>query len=153
MQLTQKETTLLKDLQDQEKVCVDKYKKYASEAKDGQLKNLFTQIAQIEQNHYDTISTIMQGQQPQMNSGSGEQTPSTFTATYTGSSNNEDKNHDSFLCSDLLATEKHVSSVYNTCIFEFNDSNIRNALNHIQKEEQQHGDSLYKYMSTNAMYG
>ena len=36
MQLTQKETDLLKDLKSQEKLCVEKYTKYASQALDPQ---------------------------------------------------------------------------------------------------------------------
>lgn len=56
------------------------------------------------------------------------------------------------LCTDLLSTEKHVSSVYNICVFEFRDTNIRDTLNHIQKEEQQHGEQIYNYMSQNGMY-
>ncbi len=53
---------------------------------------------------------------------------------------------------DVLATEKHASHLYDTCIFEFNDENARNALNHIQKEEQEHGKMIYDYMSVNGMY-
>ena len=45
--------------------------------------------------------------------------------------------HDKMLCSDSLSTEKFVSSTYNTAIFEFRDKNIRQVLNHIQKEEQE----------------
>ena len=59
MQLTQKETLLLKDLKDQEQTCVEKYNKYAADASDGQLKGLFAQIGQIEQQHLDTINQIM----------------------------------------------------------------------------------------------
>ena len=51
MQLTQKESGLLKDLKGQEKLCAEKYTQYSSRAADPQLKNLFTQIAQIEQQH------------------------------------------------------------------------------------------------------
>ncbi len=64
----------------------------------------------------------------------------------------EGKKKDAYLCQDALGTEKHVSSTYNTCIFEFRDPNVRNALNHIQKEEQQHGEQIYSYMAANGMY-
>jgi spore coat protein CotF len=63
-----------------------------------------------------------------------------------------DKQADCYLCSDLLADEKHVSGLYNTSIFEFNDKQIRDTLNHIQKEEQEHGKAIYDYMSVNNMY-
>lgn len=149
MQLTQKETGLLKDLKGQEKLCVDKYSNHASCAVDPQLKNLFSQIAQTEQQHLDTITKMETGSVP--TPGGGSQNQPTFTAVY-GAAETQDKQTDSYLCTDVLATEKHASHLYDTCIFEFKDENARNALNHIQKEEQDHGKMIYDYMSANAMY-
>lgn len=151
MQLTQKETTLLTDLKGQEKLCVEKYTKYASTALDPQLKELFTSIANVEQQHLNTIAAIEQGTAPQSESGSAQGVNSTFSSHY-GMGDTPDKQSDCYLCSDLLADEKHVSALYNTCIFEFKDTNVRDALNHIQKEEQQHGKAIYDYMSVNNMY-
>jgi len=149
MTLTQKEKDLLKDLKDQEKLCVDKYTKHSETAIDPQLKNLFSTIAQIEQGHLDTITQMENGTVPQ-GGGSGNLRQPTFTANYT--SETPDKKADCYLCTDVLATEKHVSHLYDTCIFEFNDENARNALNRIQKEEQEHGKMIYDYMSVNKMY-
>lgn len=59
---------------------------------------------------------------------------------------------DYHLCNDLLMTEKYVSGTYNTAIFEFRDTNIRQVLNHIQKEEQQHGEDIFNYMLNQGMY-
>lgn len=149
MQLTQKETSLLKDMKDYEKLCVDKYTKYSSSANDPQLKNLFSEAAKIEQSHYDTLSRIESGSAPQQN-GSNQLQP-TFTAKYTITDNAE-KQNDAYLCSDLLETEKGASHLYDTCVFEFTDATLRDALNQIQKDEQHHGKMLYDYMSKNAMY-
>lgn len=149
MQLTQKESGLLKDLKGQEKLCVDKYTKYSSTASDPQLKKLFSQIAQVEQQHLDTVTQMESGTVPQMKNSSPNQ-PS-FTAIY-GTAENAEKQNDSFLCSDILSGEKHVSHLYDTCIFEFKDEAMRNTLNHIQKEEQGHGKMVYDYMQTNGMY-
>ncbi|MBE6606466.1 MAG: ferritin-like domain-containing protein [Ruminococcaceae bacterium] len=149
MQLTQKEKDLLKDLKGEEELCIQKYTKHASCAKDPQLKNLFSQIAQIEQGHLNTIMQINEGSVPQPSGGST--VSPTFTETYS-QGETEDKKADCYLCSDLLNTEKHASSLYNTSIFEFSDENARNALNHIQKEEQEHGKMIYDYMSKNNMY-
>ncbi len=149
MQLTQKEKDLLKDLKGQEKLCVDKYNKHAGCASDQQLKDLFSGIAKVEQQHLDTLTQIENGSAPQM-SGQSQQQPS-FKAVY-GTGEDEKKKNDSYLCTDLLAGEKHVSSLYNTCVFEFKDQKARDALNHIQKEEQSHGKMIYDYMSTNNMY-
>ena len=63
------------------------------------------------------------------------------------------KSADAYLCRDALAMEKHVSSLYNTTIFEFNSPVLRDTLNHIQKEEQNHGEQIYEYMSCNGMAG
>ncbi len=60
--------------------------------------------------------------------------------------------NDAMLCNDMLMTEKYVSSTYDTAIFECVDTNIRNALNHIQKEEQQHGEGIFNYMQSKGMY-
>ena len=52
----------------------------------------------------------------------------------------------------VLAGEKHVSALYDTCVFEFKDGAARNVLSHIQQEEQQHGKMLFDYMQANGMY-
>ena len=151
MQLTQKETMLLKDMKDQEKICMKKYTKYASIALDPQLKELFTSLSNVEQQHYNTLSQIEIGAVPSSNSGSSQTLKNDFSGNY-GMGDTPDKEADCYLCSDLLADEKHVSSLYNTCVFEFKDTSIRDTLNHIQKEEQEHGKLIYDYMSKNNMY-
>ena len=151
MQLTQKETMLLKDMKDQEKICMKKYTKYASIALDPQLKELFTSLSNVEQQHYNTLSQIESGAMPPSNSGSSQTLKNDFSGNY-GMGDTPDKEADCYLCSDLLADEKHVSSLYNTCVFEFKDTSIRDTLNHIQKEEQEHGKLIYDYMSKNNMY-
>lgn len=49
-------------------------------------------------------------------------------------------------------TEKYVSGVYNTSIFEFKDTRVSDILNHIQKEEQKHGEAIFQYMDSKGMY-
>ena len=150
MQLTPKETSLLKDMQDQEKLCADKYTKHAGCAKDPQLKDLFTQIASSEQQHYDALEQMKSGTVAAPFSAGGA--AQTFTVHYTVADTPE-KQDDCYLCSDLLSSEKHASALYDTCIFEFKDENARTLLNSIQKAEQGHGKALYDYMSVNSMYG
>jgi len=148
MTLTQKEMSLLKDLKDQEKLCIDKYTKHAGCAVDPQLKNLFSQLASAENQHLQGLCQLEQGTVPQQN-GTNNQMP-TFTKFH--NAENEDKKNDCYLCTDLLTGEKGVSSLYNTCIFEFVDENARTYLNSIQKQEQNHGKMIYDYMTANAMY-
>ncbi len=149
MQLSEKEKMLLKDLISEEQHCIEKYTKASAAAKDSGLKNLFSSIAKSEQTHYNTLNSISSGTVPNLNSGSEEKPKAPSSPANTSS---EDKQQDKFLCADALSIEKHVSSVYNTSIFEFCQPELRNVLNHIQKEEQQHGQELYNYMNTNGMY-
>ncbi|HHT53904.1 MAG TPA: spore coat protein [Clostridiales bacterium] len=149
MQFSQKETELLKDLKGQEKLCADKYTRHAQAAADPQLRDLLGGIAKVERGHYDTITQIEGGTVPQP--GQDSQQQPTFKAVY-GTTEDEKKKNDSYICTDLLSMEKHVSHMYDTCIFEFRDQNVRNVLNHIQKEEQTHGKLIYDYMQTNNMY-
>lgn len=149
MTLTQKETTLLQDLKSQEQLCIDKYSKYASDACGSKLKGLFSEIKQTEQQHFSTVNQILGGTVPQVGGGS-QANPA--QSDYNSQYSEQDKQKDKFLCTDALSTEKHVSSLYNTCIFECKDTNVRNVLNHIQKEEQQHGEKIYNFMSQNGMY-
>lgn len=147
MNLTTKEQGLLADIKKQEQLCIDKYGKYAQEACDVQLKNLFTNIQKTEQAHYNIINDILSGKTPNCNfsqsgQGNGQQG---FTA---GPCNP----NDSYLCQDALSMEKQVSSLYDISIFEFNDENLRNILNQIQKQEQEHGKKIYDYMSSHGMY-
>ena len=150
MTLTQKETALLKDMKGQEELCIQKYNKYADLAKAQELKNLFTAMAKVEENHLQTITAMMNGNTPTMPNTIENSNNNYCTAVnYTSET---DKQSDAFLCKDMLSTEKHASALYDTAIFEFKDPAARKTLNHIQAEEQQHGEQLYAFMSCNGMY-
>ena len=150
MTLTQKEHSLLSDLKSQEELCIEKYTKYANEASDPCLKSLFTSIKSTEEGHLSTVKRIMGGEEVEM-PGAPSAKSQKFTCAPT-SVTAEAKKKDAFLCADALAMEKHVSSVYDTSIFEFSSPTLRDTLNHIQKEEQNHGEQIYNYMSLNGMY-
>ncbi len=150
MALTQKETSLLKDMKGQEELCIEKYNKYSELAKAEELRALFKAMASVEQNHLQTVNAMMSGNTPSMpNTIENSDNCHCTTVNYMSDA---DKEADAFLCRDMLATEKHVSSLYDTSIFEFVDPTARKTLNHIQAEEQQHGEQLYAYMSCNGMY-
>ncbi|MBQ8807807.1 MAG: spore coat protein [Clostridia bacterium] len=152
MNLSQKETELIKDMKNTEKLCIEKYTKAAEEAYDPCLKQLCIHIAQIEQGHYDTLTKIENGESTASQSSPAGQSQQPIITQRYGAADNEEKKRDSFFANDLLTTEKHASHMYDTCVFEFKDENIRNTINHIQKEEQQHGKQLYDYMQQNSMY-
>ena len=149
MKLTQKETMLLQDLQTSEEICIEKYGQYAQKAEDPALADLFTTLRSKEQEHLSTINQLMAGKVPMMAGGQqgGQQSqPGDGQAAHKSYSKT-----DEYLLKDALDTEKHVSAVYDTCIFEFTDAGARQALNHIQKEEQEHGQMLYDYMAAHGM--
>ncbi|MPN24627.1 hypothetical protein SDC9_172028 [bioreactor metagenome] len=98
---------------------------------------------------------MMSGTVPSVSSGQQQASAPSITPAYnqaSGQGQNQNRNNDAYLCSDALSTEKHVSSIYNTSIFEFKDPGMRNVLNHIQTEEQEHGKKIYDYMAVNGMY-
>ena len=150
MQLSQKETSLLKELKEQEKLCADRYDKHAQQAHDNQLKSLFSQLADTERKHLDTLTQIENGLPPQAPAQAPQPQQDNFSQTYT--SETKEMQDDCYLCSDLLGAEKYASGLYNTSVFEFCDANTRQLLSHIQVEEQQHGKRIYDYMVANGMY-
>src|SRR5574344_2781356 len=147
MLLTEQQKYLVQDLQSQEDLCVQKYTKYAEHAKDTELKNLFNDIKQQEQQHYNSLNQLLSGTVPAVNNckSAPQYNPQ---ATYTGASS-PDKENDQFLCTDSISTEKYVSSAYNNDLFQFADQNVRKLLNDIQTEEQQHAEMIYKYKTVN----
>lgn len=154
---TQKERTLLEDQKTHEQICIEKYTNYANQAKDAQLKQIFQANAQSERTHLNTINQLLNGKVPQMNQqqnqSSGQSMGSQGTAPgimgmQSGGINLSDKD----MCTDILMTEKYVSGAYNSAIFECKDTSVRDVLNHIQKEEQKHGEAVFQYMEKNGMY-
>lgn len=91
MQLTEKEQSVIKELQTQEKSCVEKYRFYESSAKDPELQKLFHQIGDEEQEHFDSLADVLKGNVPDVKaqeSGTQGYTPS---VTYDKNCNSEDK--------------------------------------------------------------
>jgi spore coat protein CotF len=152
--LSTKEKLLLEDAKSHEQLCIEKYSNYANHATDQQLKDIFENHARIEAEHLNTINQLLNNQIPslnnQQNSGNSKQLQQTTIQNqgYAGMTSISDKQ----MCDDVLMTEKYVSSTYDTAIFEFRDTNVRDILNHIQKEEQKHGEAIFKYMESKGMY-
>lgn len=154
--LTQKETSLLKDQQNHEKICIQKYQTYAQQASDPQLQQLLNSYASQEQAHLDTITQMLNGQVPavfsQQSQRSQQSSPQSSAQPAQSQQGVTSNQNDSALCNDMLMTEKFVSGAYDTAIFEFKDPAMRQTLNHIQKEEQDHGQGLFQYMQSKGMY-
>ena len=152
--LTQKERLLLEDQKKHEELCIEKYTSYAQHAQDPELKQLFRNYAAQEQHHLDLINQLLSGTIPQMQQGQRAQAASRQAGQggtampHLGAGTGGD----AALCQDLLMTEKYVSGTYDTAVFEFTDPRARQVLNHIQKEEQEHGEGIFNYMQSRGMY-
>lgn len=160
VQLTTKEKFLLEDAKTYEEQCIQKYENYINLAVDSELKAVFRSNGQKEVEHLQTINELLTGKVPAMGQKSSQgggfsvkpipSQQSTIEQKSTGNCgfNASDKD----LCTDALMTEKYVSGVYDTAIFEFKDAAVRDVLNHIQKEEQKHGEAIFTYMKNKGMY-
>ncbi len=148
--LTQKERMLLEDQKSHEELCIEKYTKYEKQAKDTQLKQICNANGQVERSHLDSINQLLSGNIPDLNQKQNQNQSPTQSMNNNESSgvNFSDKD----ICTDLLMTEKYVSGSYDTTIFEFRDTEVRDVLNHIQKEEQKHGEAIFKYMESKGLY-
>ncbi|MBU3141990.1 spore coat protein [Clostridium sp. CF012] len=148
--LSQKERMLLEDQKSHEELCIEKYTNYEKQAKDIQLKQICNANGQVERSHLDSINQLLSGNIPDLNQKQNQSQNSTQNVNTTQASgiNLSDKD----ICTDLLMTEKYVSGSYDTTIFEFRDTGARDVLNHIQKEEQKHGEAIFKYMESKGLY-
>jgi spore coat protein CotF len=170
IQLTTKERYLLEDAKTHEEECILKYGNYAKLASDEQLKSVFRSNGQKEKEHLQTINELLSGKVPSMSGGqsgsqggsqsqsAGQQSGTSATSQQQSQSSQANTSSNSFqasdkdMCIDMLNTEKYVSGTYNTAIFEFKDASVRDVLNHIQTEEQKHGEAIFAYMQSKGMY-
>ncbi|MGI6632336.1 MAG: spore coat protein [Bacillota bacterium] len=97
----------------------------------------------------------------QANSGGadGTQSGSHHAQSRRGSTNfeagaefNLSTSDDKSMLEDMLMTEKYISGAYDTAVFESSNAQVRQALQHIQKDEQKHGEEIFKYMQQQGMY-
>ena len=151
MELSQKERNALEDLKTQEESCITKYNRYEKEAHDPILKNLFARIAKEEIKHKQSIEDVLNGtvSDCDCNDSSGEEYQP--KATYSCNESSAEKKNDCFLATDCIASEKLVSSEYNSDVFVFGNPKIRKLLADIQIEEQNHAEMLWKYKTVNCM--
>jgi len=169
MTLTQKERSLLQDLRNEEQLCSEKYRQYAAGASDGALKNIFQGFYGTELDHLNRLdgylgTAAQSGAQNMQQNNSQQSNPySSGRVDYNSGSPvsggfssaashpNQASAGDDFFCSDCLTLEKHLSSLYDTCVFECTDQELRNTLGTMQKDVQQQGKQLWDYMSSHGM--
>lgn len=161
--LSTKEKLLLQDQKSHEEQCIMKYDNYANLATDSELKTIFRNISQKEKEHLQTVNQLLNGQVPSMagqsqlasqqqNQAQANPMPMSQQASIDQAGKTGFNASDKDMCIDMLNTEKYVSGTYDTTIFECKDAAVRDVLNHIQKEEQKHGQTIFAYMQSKGMY-
>ncbi len=161
--LSTKEQLLLQDQKSHEEQCILKYDNYANLAVDSQLKTIFKNNAQKEREHLQIINQLLNGQVPSVAGGPQQQSAQQQAGQQSNWSMSQQesidksgttgfKASDKDMCIDMLNTEKYVSGTYDTTIFECKNAQVRDVLNHIQKEEQKHGEAIFSYMQSKGMY-
>lgn len=149
--LNQKETSLIQDLQDQEKLCIQKYMRYAEQAHDEELKDLFNVLKENEVNHYEALEVLKKDDSTMPKINHLDATEYSPKGHYNKNETNCEKDDDAYLCTDSISMEKYVASAYNNDLFQFASSTVRDALNQIETDEQNHGEMIYKYKTVNGM--
>lgn len=60
--------------------------------------------------------------------------------------------NDKQILNDMLMTEKYIGDTYETAIMEAANPQVREALQHIQKEEQEHAKKIFDAMQQRGWY-
>lgn len=164
-QLTEKERSLIQDQLAHEEICIKKYRGYANLTQCQELRNLFNELAQEEQNHYDTLNRYLEGQrgmQQGQAQGQGQMAQADAQTyawnqqsqgqTQAGQGGQAGQPDDAAMCQDMLMTEKFISGAYDTSVFESANPQLRRDLQKIQDDEQKHGEKIFNYMQKHGYY-
>ena len=173
IQLNQKEQQYLQDAKKHEELCVAKYSNYAQDTNDQNLKQLFGWATQVEQSHLDSINQLLQGQIPanlsqgqqqqqgqQQNSlasiqsqiGLGQINSSQMAAQGATNNNQTGMLNNQTVCEDMLTIEKQASALYENALLETTNDQLRQAIRHIQKEEEDNAFAISQYMQQQGWY-
>ena len=104
-----------------------------------------------EQEHYQSLANVLNGEVASADINDYAAKNYRPQANYHQQSSQEEKDHDSFLCTDAITMEKYVSGAYNFDLFQFASNKLRQLLADIEVEEQNHAEMLYKYKVANQM--
>lgn len=63
-----------------------------------------------------------------------------------------DRLNDKQILNDMLMTEKFIGDTYETAVMEAANPQVREALQHIQKEEQDHAKQIFDAMQQRGWY-
>lgn len=162
--LTSKERFLLEGEKYQQQLAIDKYNDYALQAQDSTLKNLFSDLVNIEEKHLHMIDDMLQGKIPEINkkyihpryennSISSNNYINIGNITLTSmDDNNNYEDGDKVICFDALTTEELLYSTSSASSLEFKESEFHNVLKYIIDEKSENLKYINDYMSKKGMY-
>lgn len=161
--LTSKERLLLEGEKYQQQLAIDKYNNYALQAQDNTLKNIFSNLAKIEENHLCIIDDILNGKVPNINKNdfhsfyenksiSSNDYINIGNITLTSMDNSNYSDGDKIICFDALATEELLHSISSSSSTEIKNTDCENIFNYIIKEKSENIKYLNDYMIKKGMY-
>lgn len=162
--LTNKEIFLLEGEKYQQQLAIDKFNDYALQAQDQVLKNIFFNLAKIEEKHLNMINQILNGEIPQLNNkdihpyyennsinSNDFINIGNITLTSLEDSNNYNDG-DKIICFDALTTEELLHSTSSASSLEFENTKFENILKYIIQEKSENIKYLNEYMTKKGMY-
>lgn len=175
MQLTSKEKTLIADTLTAEEICNQKYKYYAANANDQEVRNLFSDLAQQEDQHVQILNDALNGnfdveaaqnqssnfrQQSRQNSSqtdinmTNKQTDMEIAKTAMSAKNNKDVEglDDRQRLQDALMTVKHLSGNYDISVLEASNNEVFQTLEQIQHDKHLHKQEIFNIMNQKGWY-
>ena len=175
MQLTSKEKSLISDTLTAEEICNQKYKYYAANANDQEVRDLFSDLVQQEDQHVQMLNDALNGN---FDVEAAQQRSSSFRQKSTAGSSKSDvkmtnkkadmeiaktsmsaKNttdveglDDRQRLQDALMTVKHLSGNYDISILEAANNEVFQTLEQIQHDKHFHKQEIFNLMNQKGWY-
>lgn len=173
MQLTTKEKTLISDTLTAEEICNQKYKYYAANASDQEIRQLFSDLVEQEDQHLQMLNDALNGN---FDIEAASARSSSFNQRSSQSSNNlkmTDKKADMEIANtamsaketkdvqglddrqilqDSLMTVKHLSGNYDISVLEAANQEVFQLLEQIQHEKHLHKQEIFQMMNQKGWY-
>ena len=175
MQLTSKEKTLIADTLTAEEICNQKYKYYSANASDQEVRDLFSDLVQQEDQHVQMLNDALNGnfdieaaqersssfrQQSQKQSGKSDikmtnkKSDMEIANTAMSAKNTKDVEglDDRQILQDSLMTIKHLSGNYDISILEAANNEVFQTLEQIQHDKHLHKQEIFQLMNQKGWY-
>ncbi|MGM0501796.1 MAG: spore coat protein [Bacillota bacterium] len=173
MQLTSKEKTLITDNLTAEEICDQKYKYYAENASDQEIRSLFSDLAAEEDRHIQMLNDALNGNFDMEAAGgrssSGQSSRKEGNSDIKMTNKNSDmeiansamsaKNTqkvdgltDRQLLQDALMTIKHLSGNYDNSILETANREVFQTFEQLQRDKHNHKQEIFELMNQKGWY-